>query len=227
MSQAAPVMPLRFRDRRLGVLYVYRDDRDDFLPDDVSLLRTFAHLAAGVLCNARLHAEIVSLARIDGLTALHNRRSFDERLDIEVKRVDRYRGRFALQMLDLDHLKRVNDTYGHGAGDAVLKFVGGLLLRHTRAGVDLAARFGGEEFIMLLSEMDARGALVVAERIRGELEATAIRISDETEIRVTASIGVCCYPDGANTAGMLIRNADAALYAAKQGGRNRALAFGT
>ena len=97
----------------------------------------------------------------------------------------------------------------------------------TRAGVDMVARFGGEEFLVLLSETDTGGALVVAERVRGELEGTAMRVSDETQIRVTASIGVCCYPRGGNTGEMLIRNADAALYAAKQGGRNRAVAFGT
>ncbi len=219
-------LPLRFQKQRLGVLYVYRDDRDDFSRDENDLLETFAHCAAGAISNARLHAQMTDLARTDALTGLANRRSFDERLGIEVTRGDRYRRPCALLALDVDHFKRVNDTHGHQAGDAVLKFLGALLRDRGRAGIDVAARVGGEEFAMLLPETGRDGALVLAERIREDLERSAIRIADETTVCVTLSVGVCCYPDHADSADTLMRNADQALYAAKRLGRNRTAVFG-
>jgi len=219
-------LPLTFQEQHLGVLYVYRTDRDDFPADEIDLLATFAHLAAGAISNARLHEKISDLARTDGLTGLYNRRSFDERLAIEVKRGERYRHRFAVLMLDVDRFKRVNDTHGHQAGDAVLKFLGELLRRQVRAGVDMAARFGGEEFVVLLPDTDRGGALTVAERIRKALAGSAIRVTGEATIGVTVSVGVCCYPDHADSADALMRNADQALYAAKRLGRNRTTVFG-
>jgi len=219
-------LPLTFQEQHLGVLYVYRADRDDFPAEEIDLLATFAHLAAGAISNARLHEKVSDLARTDGLTGLFNRRSFGERLAIEVKRGERYRHRFALLMLDVDHFKRVNDTHGHQAGDAVLEFLGDLLRRQVRVSVDMAARFGGEEFVVLLTDTGRGGAVTVAERIRKALEGSAIRISGETTIAITASIGVCCYPDHADSADALMRNADQALYAAKSLGRNRTAVFG-
>lgn len=219
-------LPLIVQEQRLGVLYVYRDDRPDFGADEIDLLATFAHFAAGAISNARLHARMTDLAQMDGLTGLHNRRSFDERLGGELERSARYGHGFALLMFDVDHFKRVNDSHGHQAGDAVLQFLADLLLRQARSRVDLAARFGGEEFVVLLPETGADGALLVAERIRTELESAAIAIPAGTTIGVTASIGICCYPDSGDSVAKLVENADRALYAAKQQGRNRCVVFG-
>ncbi len=219
-------LPLRFQKQRLGVLYVYSDDRDDFSPDEIDLLATFAHCAAGAIGNARLHAKMTDLARTDALTGLANRHSFDERLAIEVARGDRYHRPCALLALDVDHFKHVNDTYGHQAGDAVLKFLAALLQEQGRDGIDIAARVGGEEFVLLLPETGRDGALDVAERIREDIERSAVRVEDETTIGVMVSVGVCCYPDHAASAGALMRNADQALYAAKRRGRNCTVVFG-
>ena len=219
-------LPLRFQEQRLGVLYVYRGDRDDFRQDEIDLLASFAHCAAGAISNARLYAQMTDLARTDALTGLANRRSFDERLGIEIARGDRYRRPCALLALDVDHFKRVNDTHGHQAGDAVLKSLAALLRERARAGIDIAARVGGEEFAVLLPETDRDGALGIAERIREDVERSTIQIAEGATIGVTVSIGVCCYPDRAGSADALIRNADQALYGAKRHGRNRTVVFG-
>lgn len=220
-------MPLLVRDQKLGVLYVYRDDRDDFDAGEIDLIGTFAHLAAGAISNARLHARMTDLAQRDGLTGLYNRRSFDERLSAELERSARYGRGFALLMLDVDHFKRINDAHGHQAGDAVLKFLADLLQRQIRSRVDMVARFGGEEFAVLLPETGTEGALCVAERIRTKLDGAPITIPGGAAIGVTASIGACCYPDRGDSAAKLVENADKALYAAKQQGRNRTVVSAT
>ena len=167
-------LPLTFHSQHLGVLYVYRDDRDEFQPDEIELLTTFANLAAGAVNNARLHARMTDLASMDGLTGLSNRRTFDERLVIEAARCTRYQNRYSMLMLDVDHFKQVNDAYGHPAGDTVLRFLAGLLRCQVRTTVDMVARFGGEEFAILLPETDKAGAYCVAERIRHAMENSRI-----------------------------------------------------
>jgi diguanylate cyclase (GGDEF)-like protein len=161
------------------------------------------------------------LSSTDPLTGLHNRRYMVEALTAEVARHERYNRQFSVMMVDVDHFKKYNDTYGHPAGDALLKTVGGIIKSSLRAN-DFAARYGGEEFLILLPDQDQKGALEVAERIRQ-------RISSETEDKagrrtaVTASLGVATFPKAGRTADPLLANADAALYRAKNSGRNRVL----
>ncbi len=214
-------LPLQVQDDPLGVLYVYRRDRDRFAGDEIDLLNTFAHLAAGAISNARLHARMTDLAQKDGLTAVHNRRSFDDRLAFELQRAQRYGRELTLLALDVDHFKRVNDSHGHQAGDAVLKFLAALLERSVRAGVDLVARVGGEEFAVLLPETNAASAHSVAERIRSAVEAAQIPVTGHAPIRVTVSIGVCAHRGAADRPESLQGDADRALYGAKRQGRNR------
>lgn len=219
-------LPLTFHNQPLGVLYVYRDDRDDFQPDEIELLTTFASLAAGAINNARLYARMADLASMDGLTGLYNRRTFDERLAIEAVRCKRYKNRYSMLMLDVDHFKKVNDAYGHPAGDAVLRFLAELLLCQVRTTVDMVARFGGEEFVILLPETDKVGAFCVAERIRLAMEKARIPLPNGESIGVTVSIGVCGHPDCGSSADEIVANADKVLYRAKQEGRNRTRVFG-
>ncbi len=219
-------LPLTFHHQHLGVLYVYRDDRDDFQPDEIELLTTFANLAAGAVNNARLHARMTDLASMDGLTGLSNRRTFDERLTIEAARCTRYQNRYSILMLDVDHFKKVNDAYGHPAGDAVLRFLAGLLRSQVRTTVDMVARFGGEEFAILLPETDKAGAYCVAERIRRAMENSRIPLPGGEHISVTVSIGVCGHPDCGHSCSDIVTNADKVLYRAKQEGRNCTRVFG-
>jgi diguanylate cyclase (GGDEF)-like protein len=155
----------------------------------------------------------------DGLTGLPNRAAFDERLEVEARRFHRYRRPLALLVLDLDHFKAVNDTYGHPTGDAVLQRVADLLRASTRD-PDFPARYGGEEMVVILPETMLRPATEVAERIRAAVEAT--RFDHEgRSIDLTVSIGVSACPECVDDPADLLRAADGALYQAKRDGRNR------
>ncbi len=154
----------------------------------------------------------------DGLTGVANRAAFDERLAAEHARVARYGGTFTVLFWDLDHFKAINDTWGHEAGDRVLCTVARLLERELRAS-DLLARYGGEEFVILMPETDLEGALQVAEKLRAAVAGANFHYRDQP-VPVTASCGAAELRRGESVA-ELLRRADAALYAAKQAGRNR------
>lgn len=166
----------------------------------------------------RLHA----LSVTDPLTGIANRRTFDERLALEVAVATRYRTPLALVMIDLDRFKRTNDRFGHRVGDEVLRAVGALLARECRAG-DLVARYGGEEFVAVLPHTDAIAAARWAERVRAAIAGTPVP-SEVGPIRVTASFGVAAVGPQTGEPGALVAAADAALYRAKQAGRDRVVA---
>lgn len=169
--------------------------------------------------SGRLQAALEELAVRDGLTGLYNRRYLDETLEREVSRARRDGSPLSLIMIDIDHFKRVNDVYGHQAGDLVLRALGRLLADEVRA-QDLPCRYGGEEFLVLLPGMPLDAASARAEEWRREVEDISVRFGS-FDLRVTASFGVAAYPDHAKTPDELIRCADRALYAAKEAGRNR------
>lgn len=213
-------LPLVSQSHRLGVLYLYLNDHDKFSGEELGLLTTFSHLAAGALDNARLHARTLNMATTDTLTGLYNRRLFDERLNVEMQRSQRFKLNYSLLILDIDHFKKINDTYGHLSGDAVLKQLADVLREHSRD-VDTVARYGGEEFVIVTPESDGNSAKVVGERIRKAIASTAFILPDGREIDMTVSIGIACYPGCADDIQNLIDRADKALYLAKQEGRNR------
>jgi diguanylate cyclase (GGDEF)-like protein len=164
-------------------------------------------------------AVIADLARTDPLTGAGNRRLFDEVFALEVGRAARKHSHLSLLLLDLDHFKAINDMAGHLAGDVVLQGVVRAVQSLVRA-CDLVARYGGEEFLVLLPETDLAGARALAERLRQRIEEEGT--FEGYEGRVTASFGVATAPEGQNAA-TLFKRADAALYAAKLGGRNRVI----
>jgi diguanylate cyclase (GGDEF)-like protein len=162
------------------------------------------------------------LGSLDELTGLPNRRSFDERLAMLWRKAKRDGNALSLLMADIDYLKIINDTYGHLQGDEALKALAAILSGVMRRAGDYAARWGGEEFGVLLPDTDLEGALLIAEQIRSQTESTAIRRIDNEETRFTVSIGVCTHtPTQQCTTDEFIENADKALYRAKQEGRNR------
>jgi diguanylate cyclase (GGDEF)-like protein/putative nucleotidyltransferase with HDIG domain len=210
-------LPLASKARRLGVIYFYRKDCDTFLPEETELLRTFANLAAGAIANARLHEATHDLAITDTLTGLRNRRLFDQELADALARARRDRRPLGLLMIDIDHFKRVNDSYGHAAGDQALEALGRLIAAELRES-DLGARFGGEEFAVILPYTDGACGKQLAERIRCRVAGSVLRLAGGRELRLTVSIGNVAG-DGAPQ--RLLQHADQALYTAKQEGRNR------
>jgi diguanylate cyclase (GGDEF)-like protein/PAS domain S-box-containing protein len=181
---------------------------------------------AGVLAVARDISErrraerAEEVARRDGLTDLYNHRTFYEFLREEAVRAQRFNRPVSLLMLDIDHFKRVNDAYGHEAGDVVLKGLSGLLVQQVRA-VDRVCRYGGEEFTVILPETDVAMAMQIAERMRAEVGRQPFDIGGGKTIGITVSIGVATYPQHVDSPEEVVKAADIALYAAKLAGRNR------
>jgi len=164
------------------------------------------------------------LATRDQLTGLLNRRELDRILEEEVERARRFGQPLSLVMVDLDHFKSVNDTHGHPAGDAVLREAARRLSAELRT-VDRVARFGGEEFALVLVQTGEAAAREVAQRICAAIESDPILATEAVALNLTASAGVALVPDNATSAKALVAAADKALYAAKQRGRNRAVVF--
>lgn len=170
------------------------------------------------------NAMLERVSTTDAVTGMRTRRYVGELLSIEVLRASRYHTPLAVAMCDLDHFKRVNDSFGHPAGDAVLAGAGDVIRRTLRA-ADAAGRYGGEEFLLVLPGTDIAGAHAVAERVRAAIEAIEFDVGSEAPYHVTVSIGVAALDDGQSVEA-LVAAADEALYAAKAAGRNRVVAAG-
>ncbi|WP_227515554.1 sensor domain-containing diguanylate cyclase [Marinobacter salinus] len=172
-----------------------------------------------------LNQQLLELSATDALTALKNRGYFDRTFQSAVVRAYRYEEQLSLLVLDIDHFKNFNDTYGHLVGDDCLEMVAQCIRRFVTRPQDLAARYGGEEFVVLLPDTPEDGAVRVAERIRTEIEKTAFRVSGET-LHLTVSVGVCSVsPTRADATKEVFGRADEALYEAKGQGRNRVVAW--
>src|SRR5262249_31623832 len=165
------------------------------------------------------HEEIYRLTTVDGLTQVYNKRYFLETLERELSRSHRYRRELSLIIFDIDEFKRINDSYGHLAGDYVLKQLASIVKQNIRR-EDLLARFGGEEFTIVLPEVGSAGALQFAEKIRGLVETTPFRF-EETPIEVRISVGVATAAPDESDANEFIKRADMYLYEANKSGRDR------
>ncbi|MBN1193334.1 MAG: GGDEF domain-containing protein [Coriobacteriia bacterium] len=194
---------------------------DSLDSDDRIVLQAVASELVVAVENSRLYRLTKRLAITDELTDLFNYRYLQQRLDDEVSRAERFGKRVSLLMLDIDDFKRVNDTYGHQVGDAVLAEVG-QVLKSTVREVDLVARYGGEEFTVILPETDASGAFIVAEKIRESISLHRFPDADGARtIHLTVSIGLASYPAHAADKESLLRAADDAVYSVKETGKDR------
>ncbi|MFC1746641.1 diguanylate cyclase [Candidatus Riflebacteria bacterium] len=209
-------IPLLVERKSIGVLnMVNKKTVGKFTADDLSLALTLANQASVLIQNARLY----NLATVDGLTGLFVRRHFQYKLSEELSRAKRYDKPMAVMMSDIDHFKKFNDTYGHQTGDLVLREVASLLKDSIR-NLDTAARFGGEEFVVVLPETDNEGAFTLAERYRKKIEEFDF-VDGDNILKVTISIGVATI-EGANPQNEkdFVEKADIALYNCKNSGRN-------
>lgn len=208
-------VPLKVKDRVLGVIELVNSfDDARYGEADLKVLSTIADFAAIAIENACNYERVSELAITDDLTGLYNARHFNRIMEREVAHAERYKHPLSLVFFDLDRFKRVNDSHGHLVGSRVLAEVGGLVRRYTRT-VDYAARFGGDEFIVLLPSTPKAGALVVVSHLRDILREHRFRADSGKEIRVTASFGIASFPDDATSKTELLRMADEAMYSVK------------
>lgn len=170
-----------------------------------------------------INTALEQMVNHDVLTSAFNRRHVEGQLLVEFGTAKRYNRPFSVLMMDIDFFKKINDTYGHPAGDEVLRKVSKIIQFELRTS-DIMGRYGGEEFIALLPETDHTGTLIVAERIREKIESAVIAFEDKT-IRCTISLGISYFRSGLNDYHQLIQEADIALYNSKKGGRNRTTVY--
>ena len=209
-------VPLIAQDQTLGVISLAdKTSGENFTENDLRFFTTIASQVATAIDNARLY----ELAITDELTNLYIYRYFRQRLDNEIKRSRRYFFPLALIILDIDHFKRVNDTYGHQCGDFVLKELAKIIKEEVRE-VDISCRYGGEEFTVILPETDLEGASTLAERLRESVEEHSFLFKKQL-LKITISLGVAELSPSLSGIEELINLADIALYQAKEGGRNK------
>ncbi len=208
-------VPLYTRNSHYGWFNVF-SSREDLTTGETDFLTIFAQQIEMAITIAGLFEEVKAQAVTDGLTGLYNRRYFEEYLKKEVKRALRQQQAFSIIGLDLDHLKQINDQYGHAYGDLAIKTVAEVLKKNARS-IDTAARMGGEEFNVILPGVDSQGAMIAAERIRKALEAEKLDTIDH----VTASIGVATFLEHSDSIEDVLELTDQAMYQSKRNGRNQ------
>ena len=224
-AAAALVVPLLVSNQVMGSMQLFASRRTGFTREDAQLLWVLALVAENQLTREYGNEGLLRFAFTDYLTGLKTRGYFEQQLDLEIKRAERKQGRFALLMVDIDHFKQLNDSYGHHVGDQVLRDVAAILMKDMRE-VDTVARYGGEEFVIVLPETTTGGALFVAQRLRKAVEQSKFFAGSANAVeRLTISIGIAVFDTDAQFKRDLIEYADAALYAAKSAGRNQVLLY--
>lgn len=218
-------MPVVLNDKINGLVHLSRVEGSVFNRSDFNKLSQFTAIFVTSIKNALIHKRTEKLAFTDPLTGLYNHRYFQESLHQEFVRSRRYDKPLSLMIIDIDHFKKFNDTWGHLTGDKVLIHVGEAFIRSVRSQIDTVARYGGEEFAILLPETPLAGARLFAERVRSAVETNPVE-SDGKTLPVTISIGVACtLVTNCEKTSDLIAAADTALYAAKDAGRNQVKTF--
>ena len=211
--------PLRTEGRDLGILIV-GNKRRPYLEEDIILCNAVAEQVVAAVDKSLRLAATQREATTDAMTGLYNYRFLISYLDQQVNVAERANSTLSVLMLDLDHFKVVNDSYGHPVGDRVLRAFAEMVLDTIRKS-DLAARYGGEEFVVVMSNTNREEAVVVAEKIRVAAEGLAVSLDQGGEVRLTVSVGGVTFPEGTKGARNLLDLSDRALYSAKRGGRNR------
>ncbi|MBQ8476167.1 sensor domain-containing diguanylate cyclase, partial [bacterium] len=210
------VFPIKVQDQFKGFLSVF-SPRKELKDDELNFLNLFSRQIELAITIANLFETVKKQAVTDHLTGLFNRRFFEDALHREATRSLRSKQPFCLIGLDLDHLKKINDTYGHTMGDKAISAIASVITNTSRS-VDIPARYGGEEFFIILPGIDAKGGLVAAERLRSTIQNTPVEGLREG---ITASLGVSCFIEQTTNIDELFEMCDKAMYSSKQKGRNQ------
>ena len=221
-------MPMMAHGETLGLLCIGADqfaDRNKEFPE-IQLIRALAENSSLALANLKLREVLRSQSVRDPLTNLYNRRYMEEFLDGQLSRALRKKSSLALMMLDVDHFKTFNDTFGHDAGDMVLRTLGSILTTKLRK-EDVICRFGGEEFAIILPDASAESALPRAEQLCAAIRETTLVFHEQPLPPVSISVGLAIFPEDGTTRESLLKSADAALYQAKSNGRDRVVMSAT
>lgn len=219
-----PLVPPGSEGEPIGAVVVGRRTWPEFEPADTERLQVLLHQVGAAVSNGRLFTEHETRGVTDGMTGLPNHRRFQEVLAQKIASAERTGLKMSLLLMDIDRFKSVNDTYGHPMGDEVIKRLARLLGGTARDGTDLAARYGGEEFCLLLDGTDAEGAKVLGDRLREAFKQEVFVMNEggrPVSFRCTVSIGIANWPADTRDQAELVEKADQALYASKEGGRDR------
>ena len=217
-------LPLTVEGEILGCISLNSDQSNAFDAQDLQFLSVIGYQMAATLKHFQRLSSFKNIAIYDTLTGLYNRRHFEERLEVDAQKSFYGGTPLSLVMVDIDHFKKVNDTFGHTEGDQVLCKISSLLKSSTRK-KDTVARYGGEEFILILPEATLEASFVIAERIRRLIESTLFEVG-QAQVNLTVSMGISNFPKHqAKSKEELIKMADQALYDAKRGGRNKVCIF--
>ncbi len=213
-------VPMKNKDNILGVLeIVNKTNHEPFTKDDLALVLRIVDHAAIAIERSALYQKMAELSVTDDLTKLFNTRYLNRTLEIELARAARHHTSLSLIFMDVDHFKHINDNYGHLVGSKLLVEMGQLLLRSLRT-VDIVARYGGDEFVMVLPQTSPKNAIQIAERMRKSIEHNVFLKKDGYSFKITASFGVASYPESAHSKEGLMKLADEAMYRVKNQTRN-------
>jgi diguanylate cyclase (GGDEF)-like protein len=222
-STSCLLVGLRMRDEPPAVLTLHRFHGAGFTERDHEVAQALSPMFASALDNLRRFSRAEELSITDGLTGVYNYRYLRSALDKEVARARRFREKFAIIMLDVDHLKEYNDVHGHLRGSEVLRRLAQVVMGELRTS-DVIAKYGGDEFVIILPQTDREGARTLAERIRAAVEVHEFP-GEEEGMRITSSMGIAQFPEDGELTRDLLESADNALYDAKRSGRNRVAAL--
>ena len=213
-------IPMQAHGETIGALHILKPQGIRFTEQEIDLASTLSRQVSLAISNIKLRLVLENQAVRDSLTGLYNRRYLEDILERELQRSTRHQHHFSILMIDVDHFKELNDAYGHDSGDYVLKAISSTFQNSTRK-EDVACRYGGEEFILVLSDSNIDGALKRAEQIRGDINNNNFICNSVALPRVTISVGVATFPQHGDNVAELIRASDSALYQAKNSGRNQ------